>query len=204
MRKHSWSVGSGKMEDIPSLNTNTLTNEYCKKMSSTGKDNIICTHCYSFSMLRTFRKNCEPKFEENSKLLSEGMLTPDLLYFYGFMTMSKVNRFHSHGELINSTHFYNLLLICECNPCCTFSLWTKRRNLVSDILDKVKKPKNLILVYSNPRLDKPLKNVPRYFDKTFNNITYEDPSVNCNSKCKDCMMCYTIGDTNKQIVEVVK
>ena len=118
--------------------------------------------------------------------------------------MSLVNRFHSHGELINSTHFYNFLLICECNPRCTFSLWTKRRNIVSSILDKVGKPKNLILIYSNPKLNKPLKNVPRHFDKTFNNITYDDPSINCHMKCKDCMMCYTVEDTHNQIIERVK
>ena len=62
MKGNRWSNGSGKLEGIPSLNTNTLTNEYCKKMSSSGNDNIICTHCYSVSMLKTFMKYCEPKF----------------------------------------------------------------------------------------------------------------------------------------------
>ena len=61
-----WSVGSGKMEDITSLNTNTLTNDFCNKMKYTE---TICKQCYSHSMLNTYRKNCVPKFEKNSIFL---------------------------------------------------------------------------------------------------------------------------------------
>jgi len=198
-----WSVGSGKMEDIPSLNTNTLSNDFCNKMKNTE---TICKMCYSHSMLGTFRKNCVPKFELNSKLLSENILSQDEILYRGFGTLSRVARFHSHGELINKIHFMNLLLICTNYHCTTFSLWTKRTDIVNAVFKDEWdwKPPNLILIYSNPKLDKVMTSVPRHFDKVFNNVTEKSDQVNCHQKCKDCMMCYTIGNQTKQIVEVVK
>ena len=201
-----WSKGSGKLEDIPSLNTNTLSNPFCNKMKKTD---TICGQCYSHSMLGTFRKNCVPKFEENSEMLSKEILDDEDIMYRGFGTLSRVARFHSHGEIINENHFINLLLICSCYPHTTFSLWTKRISLVNRVLDRysnvgIPKPKNLILIYSNPKLDSIKDSVPRNFDKVFNNVTSKSDQVNCHQKCKDCMMCYTIGDNTKQIVEVVK
>ena len=64
--------------------------------------------------------------------------------------------------------------------------------------------KNLIFVYSNPELDSVMTKVPRHFDKVFNNVTTKSDQVNCHQKCKDCMMCYTVGNKTEQIVEVVK
>ena len=198
-----WSVGSGKMEDIPSLNTNTLTNDFCNKMKETE---TICKQCYSHSMLNTYRKNCVPKFEKNSIFLSKRILTSEEILYCGFGTLSRVNRFHSHGELINDIHLLNLFLICEAYPMSTFSLWTKRKDIVYKVLklDYADKPKNLIFVYSNPKLDSVMTKVPRHFDKVFNNVTTKSDLVNCHQKCKDCMMCYTVGNKTEQIVEVVK
>ena len=39
------------------------------------------------------------------------------------------------------------------------------------------KPKNLILIFSNSQLNKPIETLPKYFDKTFNNViklSYKD------------------------------
>ena len=70
-----WSVGSGKMLGIPSLNTDPTTNKFCQGMYNSKKENLICRECYSMSMLNTFRKNCKPKFLNNSKFLSEKVLS---------------------------------------------------------------------------------------------------------------------------------
>ena len=43
--------GIGKMQDIRSINTNTLTNEFCIKMHNTKNKLIICGHCYSYEQL---------------------------------------------------------------------------------------------------------------------------------------------------------
>tara|TARA_R100001163_G_C5009202_1_gene155716 strand:+ start:54 stop:599 length:546 start_codon:yes stop_codon:yes gene_type:complete len=104
--------------------------------------------------------------ENNSKLLSNSIIEWDNLprifdlYF----------RFDSHGELINLTNLENYVNIARKNPKTTFVLWSKRFDLIKKFFDNNEKPSNLILIYSNPTLNKPLKKLPKYFDKTFNNV----------------------------------
>lgn len=199
-----WSKGSGKMEGIPSLNSNTRTNPFCQSMYNSGREDIICTHCYSMTMLSTFRKNCEPKFEMVGTLLSSVKYKHEELLKLGTLSNSLVNRIHSHGELINTKHLHNIISICENQPRLTFSLWTKRKDFVSYVLSRRAKPENFILIYSNPHLDKIMDRVPKHFDKVFNNITRSSDQENCFGKCIECMMCYTPGESTSQIVEKVK
>ena len=195
-----WSVGSGKMLGIPSLNTDTTSNKFCQGMYNSTKENLICRECYSMSMLTTFRKNCKPKFLNNSKYLSEKIHPREYLP----PCPSSVGRFHSHGELINSIHLENIMNICLNQPMTTFTLWTKRANIVSRVLKNRDKPKNLILVYSNKYIDRLDIKLPKHFDKVFNNVSSRTNDVNCEGKCLECMKCYTLGETTTQITEVIK
>jgi len=223
------SVGSGKMEKISSLNTDTTINEFCIKMNNSEKENIICSDCYSMKMLKTYRKNCIPNFRNNSKLLSESLIHWDLLpivlnsHFrfnsHGLLSESLIHwdllpivlnshfRFNSHGELINKIHFKNLIRICLKNPYCHFTLWTKRANIINSCFKEINKPKNLNLIFSNSIIDKPLKKIPKYFDKTFNNVSkdYKQKSeINCNSKCVECMVCYLKKDKKNNIRHIIE
>jgi hypothetical protein len=192
--------GSGKMEKLKSINTNTLTNEFCKKQSK--NKNIICSSCYSINNLKTFRKSCVPSRQHNSDLLDKKIIHKELLptildiYF----------RFNSDGELINDIHLINLLNICEKNKHTTFALWTKRKDIVYQVERKRKLPKNLILVFSNSQIDKPLKTIPRLFHKTFNSVSdsFDKSTVNCSGKCVECLKCYVKDNNINQIVEVMK
>lgn len=188
---------SGKLAGIPAINTNTATNEYCvKQYASGGKDNI-CTMCYSQRMLSTYRKSCQPSFQRNSDILSSDRE----------VDIPKINaafvRFHGHGELINDTHFLNLCDIAESNSHCTFALWTKRVDIVRPNRHHV--PSNMILVYSNPKIDSVLRKPPRGFHRVFNNVTKQyRGDANCTGqKCIDCQLCYKF-DTTSVIVEHVK
>ena len=195
-----YSTGSGKMQGIPSINSDTTENEFCIKMSSSKKDNIICTKCYSMNMLKTFRKNAVPKFRKIGEVLSTTILPTEILP----KAPNVINRLHSHGELINTTHLHNFFNIVEREPKKVFTLWTKRRDIVSKVLKDRDKPENLILVYSNPAIDCIMETPPKHFDKVFNNVSFKSNIVNCEGKCIDCLKCYTIGDKTKSIVEVAK
>ena len=194
-----WSVGSGKMLGIPSLNTDTTSNKFCQGMYNSKQD-IICNECYSMNMLTTFRKNCKPKFLNNSKYLSTKIHPREYLP----ICPSNVGRFHSHGELINSIHLENIMNICLNQPMTTFTLWTKRANIVSRVLKNRGKPKNLILIYSNKYIDRLDIKLPKHFDKVFNNVSSWTSDVNCEGKCLDCMKCYTLVETTEQIIEEIK
>ena len=109
------------------------------------------------------------------------------------------------SELINNTHLINFMNICNKNEDVIFTLWTKRNDLIKRHFKNHKKPKNLILIFSNSKFDKPMDKIPLYFDKTFNVINKNSNiKANCSGKCKDCMICYTIGSKETQIIEVIK
>jgi hypothetical protein len=187
--------GNGKMQFINSINTNTLTNDYCMTICSfKGK-------CYSRKQINRWQSN-GIGWQKNSDKLSQSIIDYDLLpKFYN----TNFVRFHSHGELINDTHLINFMNICNKNKDVTFTLFTKRSDLIKRHFKNHKKPKNLILIFSNSKFDKPMDKIPLHFDKTFNVINKDSNiKANCSGKCKDCMICYTIGSKETQIIEVIK
>jgi hypothetical protein len=190
------STMSGKLKGIPAINTNTLSNPFCQSMSRNNR--LICSNCYSVGMLKTFRQNCCKAFQHNSDLLSKDIIKDIPIIKHDTI------RINAHGELINYTHSLNLINIINYNPQTSFTLWTKRYNLINKYLSRHSKPKNLILIYSNPIIN----NVAsiynpklKYFDKTFNCHTTHDMEqvfykINCSMSCIDCMLCYRHNKTN--------
>ena len=193
---------TGKLDGIPAINTNTLTNSFCINQHN-RKNNSICNYCYSVNMLKTFRKSCVKSFQHNSEFLSSKVIHQDGLPIIN----AAFFRFSGHGELINDNHFINLINICVKNPSTNFALWSKRAPIIWDVLKTHKKPRNLILVYSNPKIDHVLKKIPDQFDKVFNNVT--SGAVNCSPKkgaCLACLKCYKFSKSKKNniIIEKVK
>ena len=193
---------TGKLDGFQAISTNTITNEYCIKQNAKNDNNNICKHCYSHTILKSYRKNMQNALQRNSDLLSDRILDKTELP----TILNAFFRFNAHGELINQTHLINIVNIALHNPHCNFALWTKRYDIISKYFKNHDKPKNLILVYSNPKINNILKNVPKYFDKTFNNVheDLEQDKQNCTGQqCKNCLLCYKTNTTNT-IVEKVK
>ena len=186
---------SGKLAKFLALNTNTLSNDYCVKMHSTGNKDVICTFCYSHRMLETYRKSCIDPWQNNSDILSGGILKDCQIP----VIRKKEFRFHGHGELINETHLKNYILIARHNEDCMFSLWTKRKDIINSVFEEKDfiEPFNLIFIYSNPIIDQVMRTPPPPFDKVFNNVSKSTDGENCTGQqCKDCLMCYRINDHN--------
>ena len=175
--------GTGKMQGIVSINSSTLANPFCKKMSANPA--FICSKCYAnrFESIYPALHRC---LMSNSELLSNAILADeDIPIIY-----QDICRLHSYGELINETHFRNFCKIAEHNPHCLFTLWTKRLNLISP-----NRPSNLNVIYSNPKLDSPISTVPSGVDGVFNVLTAEYAishgiKSNCPGHCRMCMKCY--------------
>ena len=182
------SKGSGKMKHISSINTNTLTNPFCKKMQKCK--GTICSDCYSMNMLKTHRKNCVPSWQGNSDLLTKPLEDIPVVE-------AALCRFHSHGELINALHYENFCLIAKENPWTRFVLFTKR----IDLVDPKLAPDNMALVYSNPRIDDLMLMPPDGFDTVFNVVT--KGQHNCQLSCFTCGMCW-MKDKSQCIVEKLK
>ena len=198
---------TGKLEGFQAISTNTVSNEYCQKQYKKQDSKNICTFCYSHNMLNTFRKNMQASLQRNTDLLNSKVLHPDALPIIN----SAFFRFNAHGELaldkkqgtINLENYVNIAIK---NPHCTFSLWTKRFDIIKPYFDNHEKPKNLILIYSSPLTNHIMTKIPKHFDKTFNTVVETDfiEKQNCTGqKCKDCLLCYK-KDTTSIIVEKVK
>jgi len=192
---------TGKLDGLAAINTNTLSNEFCQKQHAAGK--TICGQCYSFRMLQQHRQNCVDPWERNSRKLSRPIPELEFAALVDQFKNLRFVRFHGHGELINFTHLHNFAAIARAVPGTVFALWTKRADLVRKLGER-SRPDNLILVYSNPRIDRVRALPPPGFQKVFNNTTRSDPRDNCTGrKCLDCLNCYqSSGPTS--IVEIVK
>lgn len=197
------STMTGKLEDFHAISTNTRTNPYCIKQNASGDADNICTKCYSHKMLSSYRKNMEPALERNSVALSTSIIDMASLPVIN----ASMFRFDAHGELINDIHLQNLCNIAIKNPKTAFALWTKRNDIISKFFAGNAKPDNLILIYSNPKIGTIMAKPPKHFDRTFNNVLEHEhkEKQNCTGqKCKDCQLCYTIGNGVDTIVEMVK
>jgi len=190
-----WSKMTGKLQHIPALNTSPLDNVFCQSMHTSKKENI-CNHCYSVKSLKGYRRNCDSRFRENGQVLSSGPITGNDIER---LPPVRIARFSGHGELHNLTHLENLYRIAEFFPETTFALWTKRNSLVRITGSKRKetglphRPDNVILIYSNPKINDVMTKPPAGFDKVFNNTTEITAADNCTGRnCADCQQCYTL------------
>jgi len=99
--------------------------------------------------------------------------------------------------------------ICKKNPHTNFALWTKRKDLINKLFkysDSYHPPKNMILIYSNPKIDCVRIEPPRYFHKVFNNVSHGGyKNENCTGqKCMECLACYKKDSGIDSIIERVK
>jgi len=195
-----------KLDGFYSLNTSTLNNPFCLKMFSGNNTDLICRSCYAKNLEKRFFKKTD-KLDTNARILSDSIMLWDMVPYYPLLSVLRV---HSIGELINDVHFINIVLIARKNQHCNVALWTKRPDIVKRVFKSgYEKPTNLILIYSNPRVncDFEIKQ-PEYFDKVFNNYTKEysvenNIDINCHMSCKDCLLCYRQNNV-EQIKEIVK
>jgi hypothetical protein len=197
MEKLKITEGTGKLEYIRSLNTSPLNNDFCMVMA---KSNTVCSKCYSIDSLRTYRKGCDKAWARNGDILTQEVYEDGDMPFLN----DAIFRIHSHGELIDMTHLQNIFALARRNPQTTFSLFTKRKDLVKQ-LEEGAIPDNVVMVYSNAVMDRVMEEPPHGFHKTFNVVTSREVhKINCGArKCAECQVCYKF-DTASVIVELEK
>jgi hypothetical protein len=197
----SISRDEGKIIGISSINTLPQLNEFCENMSKNKA--CICSECYAIRALETYRKNAVPCYVLNSLILVQPIPIEKLP-----VIKTELGRFNAFGELFNMVHLENLLNICRKNPLVKFSLFSKRLDLICKIENK---PGNLTIVYSNPKIDSPIKKVVPCsgIDIVFNVLSpayietnNAEKKVNCSGTCNDCRLCY--NSSKKVIYEVLK
>ena len=219
----------GKLEKFKAMGNNTKKNGFCyekflegkRQNDIAGKIVNVCGVCYSHASMDSYMKNLPLSLDKN-EILAEKVLNDDEIKQFQFLQY--FFRFNHHGELLTESvddngvivkrfpkfnMIENYCRIAEYNPHCTFALWTKRSDIIKKFFDKRNKPKNLIIVFSNTKVDKIVYKIPKHFDKVFNNVNgdnYKEIQNCTGQKCKDCLRCYKHSDKqeNNIIIEKIK
>lgn len=188
-----------KMAGMISLNTSTECNPFCKKMQQHPE--FVCSHCYAHQLERMYGKDLGyiKSYKENGEILSSRKLYKiEIEQIKTKFAAHRIARLHSFGELLNMIHLNNFIMIAQACPETTFALWSKRTNLIKKIKNK---PKNLILIYSTPKLDNCSPYIPEGYDKVFTvykkkTVEKNSIKINCNSRCVECLKCYSLKGPN--------
>lgn len=197
----------GKMKGINSIGTTCASNPYCIKRRENGES--VCSHCYAATYMK-MRKSLQEHLAENANILTTRLLKEREIP----VTNANVFRFESFGDLYNTMHLANYVLICERNPYTRFALWTKNTWILDELFNgnNVKKPDNLSIVVSSPMLNKQIEidrekfwfvdHVFTVYDKKF--IAENNVDVNCGARdCLGCQLCYN-RDTDFYVREKLK
>ena len=178
LTEHKATKFKNKMDGFTSINVSVKRNGFCQQMQK--QDGVICKHCYA----KRVYPNMEKRYSENTDWFLSEDFRPEPIN-------RSIVRIHSFGELYNEKHFENLIKLFNYNPQTTFTMWTKRKDIVEKVFARTEKPSNLILIYSSPVLNTTAK-LPEGFDKVFTVFTPDqNVEINCAKSCKDCMKCYT-------------
>lgn len=204
---------SGKMEGVPSISTNKLLNENCRKLMNSKNENCICKHCFVDGVMNRYN-NVEQALTHNTNIITKRILTKSEIEKLGrnFLNTLMV-RFESFGDLNNEIQLINYVNLAKFCKRTSFALFTKHFSIVLKYLKAGNKlPKNVTLVLSSPLMNHGLTELlvekfKNYHDKviTFTVTTDKtNKNINCGKrKCIDCRNCY---DSKKphDVIELIK
>jgi len=195
---------TGKMEGFWSLSTSVIDNEFCQIKQKCAA--CVCSKCYAEALLKC-RSNQAKKLHFAYELLTKAVYPLEAFPVLNVLMF----RFESFGDLATAEQAINYFQLCRANPAVTFTLWTKNPWLIQEAIDAgERKPENLIIIYSSPRLNVP--EAPRYdfIDKVFTVYTADyaienDVNINCGSAdCKGCRRCYDLENSERYVSEMLK
>lgn len=187
-----------KLAGIVSLNTSVQDNAYCA-----SKPTEICRHCYA-SRAQAFHTNIRAPFLENLLALNVPLTDEHLLLPKPWPFV----RFHSFGELSSVVHAANFVRMAILNPATSFTLWTKRPELLVGLVI----PVNFHVIYSIGQMNL----TETAASEILKAVQYRSPFIEaayyvgdkahgfkpCGSSCATCRRCYPPkpGDLISQLV----
>lgn len=186
--------GSGKIEGLQSMDS-TSECGFCKAMQEHAKEDsdCICGLCYAAAEGK-YRTNVSRRHGLQAKIMSGFDFTEEELAMLPIHTQAV--RFDEDGDLTGAVMAVNYFRTCKAFPDVKFALWCKNAAAAMAAYRQEGKPKNLTLIYSDPKINgtKGLVIDMTVFDHVFtvyekSNIkaAIESGSNECNGK--KCMQC---------------
>ena len=199
---------TGKMEGIGSISTSCLCNPICNERMK--DEDSVCRHCYSVKH-QSFKRNLKDWLEYNYDLV-QNRIPDDMIPFTPYAYV----RFEAFGDISGGTHLLNYVDICNKNPQSTFALWTKNYGYLMSVFSKTKRPDNLVIVVSSPKINEELdpdilERIEKvvhvdvlftvYDRKHWQSVPDES---RCGMKCIGCLKCYSRHAGTMKISELLK
>ena len=196
-----------KMEGIHSISSSCLENPFC--MVNRKCPGSVCEYCYAEAQLNCYKKQREV-LKKNTEILTKEIIT-EIPFF-----SSTIGRIEAFGDLQNITQAINYMNIVRFNPDVKFGWWTKNPYFIGKAIDAGwKKPKNLVILYSSPKLNKresysEIKRRFPFIDKIFTVYENEDKAkeegvrINCQGKCITCENSCYCKTGSKYVNEIIK
>lgn len=196
---------SGKMAGFPSISTAVCCNPVCAARSRDPES--ICSKCFAQNTVARYSALREHLID-NYILLTTTIIPREELPIFGNV---RAVRFESFGDLANATQAINYIHIAQANPGVTFAIWTKNPAYLNKAIKECGKPANLICILSSSKMNE-VCDASRW-DWVDHVFTVYDPAyirengidINCGARsCAGCMRCYTVGNEEFHIAEMLK
>jgi len=197
---------SGKLSGIPSISTSCRCNPHCLRRMTSGRLDAICRACFAEKTLGRY-DDTERAAESNFLLLTSGLLPDEWIPRFGNVQFVRIESF---GDLYNVNQARNYLRIIKNNPRVTFAWWTKNAGILARAIKLEGRPKNVVLVQSSERIDRPEEKRFPFFDHVFTVYRSEETAaahgrrINCGARdCLGCLRCYS-RRTARDVSELLK
>ena len=201
---------TGKLEDIYSVSSSVAENDACKARAKNC--NSICHECYAAAAIN-YRSNLKLSLLINHIILNCFDISPIAWQELRIPVIIGKSRIESHGDVASVTAAGNMNKIVATHKFIDFGVWTKNTYFWYLAFEKYGKPENMVFIVSSDRLNTVL-DVPEYikpyvdhvftvFD--FETVKRDHVEIQCGyHHCNTCLKCYTIGNTDYYINEILK
>ena len=208
---------SGKMEDFYSCSSSMWMNKGCQIRASVVGS--ICEDCYVNAIFNA-RDSLVLAMETNYLILNNFDIPIEAWATLAIPTTNGKSRIESFGDADSITCARNYTNIVKSHNYLDFGLFTKT-TYYAPVFREEGKPVNLIFIYSGLMLNQ-IPDIPScydgYVDHVFIVVTKEyaienNIRINCghyegvtkiDHKCKNCLRCYTKGNAEFYIYELLK
>lgn len=201
---------TGKLEEFYSLSSSVAENDICRRRAMNKCS--ICSKCYAKDSV-SYRSGLKLCLLINHIVLNCFDISANAWATLAIVSSNGKFRFESHGDVASVQAATNMNRIIETHKWITFGVWTKNYNFWHRAFLKEGKHENMVFIVSSDTVNKVL-DVPEfirpYVDHVFTVFTFayvkaHNIKIHCGyHHCKDCMLCYTLGNAQFYVNEILK
>lgn len=201
---------TGKLENFYSISSSVAENDICKARAKNC--NSICSKCYAANSV-SYRNNLRLALLINHIILNCFDIPERIWRLLSIPSVNGKARIESHGDVASVQASDNIVKIIRSHEWLLFGTWTKNFGFYYRTFLKYGNPENMSFLVSSDIVNKVLE-LPEYIkpfvDHVFTVFTLDyvkehNIKIHCGyHHCKDCMLCYTKGNKQFYVNEILK